>query len=210
MTAKSMRHWNAHQMVALDVETTGTRPFWHEVIQVAAIALDANLDPRKDIIPFDVFLCPEYPERVDPEALRVTGLKLDHLLRHGHNTDKAVDMFEDWVKKLELGVTIGGNEKRIQPLAHNWAFDKPFLQDWLGYGTFNYIIDSRARDTMTLSLMLNDMAAMHAEKVPYSKNTLKWVCYQLDVEHEYAHNALQDCIATAECYKRMIQRGFVV
>ena len=210
MIAKSMRHWNAHQMVALDVETTGTRPFWHEVIQVAAIALDANLNPRKDIMPFDVFLCPEFPERVDPEAMKVTGLKLDVLIRNGHNTDKAVDMFLDWVEKLELGVTVGGHEKRIIPLAHNWSFDKPFLQDWLGYGTFDYLMDSRARDTMSLSLMLNDMAAMHAEKVPYSKNHLKWLCGQLDVEHEYAHNALQDCIATAECYKRMIQRGLVV
>lgn len=194
-------------MVAIDVETTGTRPFWHEVVQIAVVALDANLEPRKDILPFDIFLCPEHPERVDPEAMQVTGLKLDQLLRQGHNTDKAVDLFLNWVQRLELGCTPAGHPKRIMPLAHNWAFDKPFVQDWLGYGNFDELFDSRYRDTMVMSLFLNDHAGMHAEKVPYSKNTLGWLCHQLKVEHEYAHNALQDCLATAECYKKLCERG---
>lgn len=210
MVAKSMRHWNAHQLVAVDAETTGTRPFWHEIIQFAAVALNSDLEPRKDIIPFDIYITPEHPERVDPDALRVTGLKLDWLMRNGHNMNKAIDMFEHWVGKLELAVTPGGYTKRIIPLAHGWPFDKPFIQDWLGYGTFDLLFDSRFRDTMCVSLFMNDLAGMHAEKVPYSKNTLGWLCNQLNVEHEYAHNALQDCIATAECYKRMCSRGLVI
>jgi len=204
-----MQHWNAHQLVAIDVETTGTRAFWHEIVQIAAVALDANCLPRKDVMPFDIYLCPDHPERADPEALRVTGFKMTDLLRKGINQDKAKDMFDRWVKTLDLGITPSGYPKRIIPLAHGWAFDKPFLQDWLGYGAFDEMIDSRFRDTMCVSLFLNDHAAFHAEKVPYSKNTLGWLCKQLGVENIKAHNALQDCMATAECYNRLCKLGII-
>jgi DNA polymerase III epsilon subunit-like protein len=196
-------------MCVLDVETTGTTPYWHEVTQVACIALNANLEPRKDIMPFDIFLTPEHPERADPEALRVTGIPLQKLMREGHNQDKARDMFERWVERLELGQTKWGTPKRVIPLAHNWAFDKPFLQDWLGATLFNELIDSRFRDTMTVSLFLNDNASFQAEKVPYSKNTLTWLASKLGVQHDHAHNALQDCLVTAEVYKRLCQRGLM-
>jgi DNA polymerase III epsilon subunit-like protein len=204
-----MRHWNEHQMVVLDVETSGTRPFWHEVIQISAVALNARLQVRKDILPFDMYLCPEHPERIDPEALRVTGLKLTDLLRTGFNVDKSRDMFEEWTKKLELGCTPTGTPYRIIPLAHNWAFDKAFIQDWLGYGLFDELFDGRYRDTMVTSLFRNDLAAIHAEKVPHSKNNLSWIAENLGVQHDYAHNSLQDCLVTAECYRRLCQLGLM-
>ncbi len=209
MTARTMNHWNAHQLVVFDVETNGTRPFWHEIVQIAAIALDARLEPRYDILPFDIFLSPEHPERTDPNALRVTGFKLPELINKGHTPDKAVQMFEDWVKRLELGITPSGTPKRIIPLAHNWAFDKPFLQDWLGYGYFDELVDSRARDTMCIANFLNDHASFHAETVPYSKCTLSWLASKLGIPHEYAHNALQDCLVTVQVYQALCQRGIL-
>ena len=204
---KSMQHWNAHQMCVFDVETTGLKPCWHEIVQIAVVALDANLQPRRKILPFEMFFCPEHPERIDPEAMRVTGLKEVDLLRRGHDPEKGRDLFEQWVKKLELDITPSGTPKRIIPLAHNWAFDKVFIQDWLGASLFNELIDSRYRDTMTTSLFLNDAASFHAEKVPYSKNTLQWLCKRLGVENPRAHDAIQDCLATAECYRRLCQLG---
>ena len=209
MTAKSMQHWNAHQMVVMDVETTGTRPFWHEVIQFAAVALDSNLKPRQDVMPFDIYMCPEHPERVDPEALKVSGLKLEDLLMKGHDQDSARDMFEKWSEKLELGQTKWGHPKRIIPLAHNWPFDKPFIQDWMGYGLFDELMDSRYRDTMAVSLFLNDNADFHADKVPYSKNKLGWLASKLGIPHERAHDALQDCLVTGEVYRRLCQKGLM-
>lgn len=204
---KCMEHWNAHQMCVIDVETNGTKPFWHEIIQIAVIALDANIKPRKDILPFEMFFAPENPERTDPDALKVTGHKLPTLLREGWNIDKGADLFGEWIKRLDLGQTPQGHPKRIIPLAHNWSFDRPFIQDWLGYSLYNELFDSRARDTMTISLFLNDHASFHAERVPYSKNTLNWLCSKLNVEHARAHDALQDCLATAECYRRLCQLG---
>jgi DNA polymerase III epsilon subunit-like protein len=209
MIAKTLEHWNGHQLVALDVETTGTRPFWHEIVQVAAVALNADFQPRKDIMPFDIYLCPEHPERVDPDALKVTGFEMTDLLRKGINPDKARDMFEIWTTRLELGMTPSGTPKRIIPLAHGWAFDKPFFQDWLGYATFDELLDSRFRDTMCVSLFMNDHAAFHNERVPYSKNTLGWLCAKLGVENVKAHDALQDCLATAECYHRLCKIGVI-
>lgn len=207
MKSKTMRHWNAHQLCAIDVETTGTQPYWHEIVQISAVALDADLTPRKDLMPFDVFLCPDHPERVDPDAMKVTGLSLKKLMLEGHSPDKAVDMFERWVERLELGQTVWGTPKRIMPLAHNWGFDKPFIQDWLGHALFNELFDSRCRDTMIISLFLNDYAAFQAETVPYSKNKLSWLASKLGVEHEGAHNSLVDCLITAEVYRRLCLLG---
>jgi len=209
MVAKTMRHWNNHQLVVIDVETTGLRPFWHEVVQFAAIALNADLEPRKDIMPFDIYLCPEHPERADPEALKVSKLDLKTLICTGHNPDKARDMFQLWVDRLELGMTPSGIPKRIMPLAHGWPFDKPFVQDWLTYGLYEELFDARYRDTMCTSLFLNDHAAMHAERVPYSKNNLAWLASKLGVEHDNAHDALSDCLVTAECYRRLCHIGII-
>lgn len=207
--ANSMQHWNGHQIAAIDVETSGLDPYWHEILQIAVLPLDSNLRPRTDIIPFNLDLKPEFPHRIEKEAIKVNKLDIQRICLRGHDQDKAIDMFEDWVSRLGLPYTPSGERKRIIPLAHNYCFDKPFIQRWLGVKRYSSIFDSRYRDTMSLSVFLNDRAAMHAEKVPYSKNNLSWLCTKLNVPLERAHDAMQDCAATAEVYRKLLQQGLI-
>jgi DNA polymerase III epsilon subunit-like protein len=210
--AESMQHWNGHQLVAVDVETTGLDPFYHEICQICILPLDSNSVPRRGIMPFYVELKIDYPERTDLEAMSVSRANLVKIQRRGFDKEAAKDLLEDWIKKLKLPVTSGGRPKMLIPLAHNWPFDRAFIQAWLGTSLFNDIFWGHYRDTMQTALYLNDKAAMHAEKVPFNKVSLRWVATQLNVEHPLskAHDALQDCITTAACYRKLLQRGLLV
>ena len=92
------------------------------------------------------------------------------------------------------------------PIAHNWVFDREFIIDWLDIKGFEMYFDPRYRDTMAVSLFENDKAEMRGEMHhPYPKNNLQYLCSQLKVEREKSHTALDDCVATAEVYRKLIQ-----
>ena len=205
--AKSMQHWNGHQLCAIDTETTGTDPDLHEIIQICILALDSNIEPRKDVIPFYIEIIPDHPERYDQGATRVTGLKLNDIMKRGHDSFAAIDLFMEWKEKLGLPCTKYGTPKRIIPLAHNWPFDKGFIEKWLGASTYNEIFDAHFRDTLGIASFLNDRAGMHAEEVPYKKSKLGWMCTTNNIVNENAHDALSDCVATAKLYKHLITKG---
>ena len=56
-------HLNGCLMAAVDLETTGTRPGYHEIIQIAVVPLDSDFRPLADVRPFYTLVKPEYPER---------------------------------------------------------------------------------------------------------------------------------------------------
>ena len=197
----SLIHLNGNQLCAIDVETTGLVPFYNEIVEVCFLPLDSNYQVRQDIPPFDMKLKVEFEERIDWEAFRVT--KIDFFKHQQVALDKytAASLFEQWIEKFKLQFN-----KRISPLAHNWAFDQMFIRDWLGNGLYEDVIDGRFRDTLAVSLYLNDVADTAAEQLPFAKNNLPWLAKQLDIQHHRAHSALGDCIVTAEIYHRFVQK----
>lgn len=207
--SKSMQHWNNHQMVVVDLETSGLDPYYHEILQICILPLDSNIQPRKDVTPFYIELRPDFPQRIEKEAIRVNKLDINRICQRGFDQEKAKDLLDEWVNKLGLAYTAYGNRKRLIPLGQGIMFDIPFLKRWLGVTHFHEIFDSRVRDTEIAAVFLNDIAGMHAEVVPYSKVNLTWLCKQLKVPLDRAHDALQDCLATAEVYRRMLQRGLL-
>lgn len=204
-----MIHWNGNQLCVIDCETTGLDPNWHEIIQICILALDSNLRPRRDVMPFYIEMIPESPERASPEAMRINRLDFAVIGQRGHDQEKAKDLLEDWINKLGLPLTTYGNRKKILPLGQNYAFDKGFISAWLGHETYNEYFHYAYRDTKIVAQFLNDRAGMHVEKVPFSKTSLAWLAKKLDVPHEKAHDALSDCVATAEIYRRLLQQGLL-
>lgn len=208
MPKNSMIHWNGNQLCAIDVETTGLDPFIHEIIQICILPLDSNCNVRKDTYPFYIEIIPEFPERRDAAAMSVHNRSLTTIMQRGHDKEKAKDLLVEWVDKLNLPLTKGGNYRcKIMPLWHNGKFDYCFILGWLGVELYGELFHGLDRDTMHTSLFLNDKAAAHAEDVPFKKNKLSWLANVLDVEDDPTHDALQDCVATAEVYKRMISQG---
>ncbi len=187
-----IKHHNGALLCAIDTETTGTDCSKHEIIEICILPLDANYGPSQVIMPFQLDIKPDKPENIDFEALRVMRQCDDFYLENvckdrkalanatmrGMDKSKAADLLVEWFENLKLGM----------------------------FKTFEYIFDPRYRDTMGTSLFLNDVADMMGEKYPYPKNNLQYLCSELKVERERSHTAVDDCVATAEVYRRMINR----
>lgn len=195
-----MKHLNGNILCVIDTETTGTKPRFHEIIQVAIILLDKDLNIVKTPLPFAMDLMPQKPENIDMEAMEVTRSDLNTVLTSGMDPYTAADLLVEWVGKLGLAPN-----KKLCPIAHNWPFDREFLIDWLGQKTFEILFHPWYRDTMTMALYDNDRADWGNEQFPYPKCNLAFLCSQLKVERMRKHNALDDAVATAEVYKRMIK-----
>jgi len=153
-------------------------------------------------MPFDLKLKPEDVSSIDPEALNVSRMHLSDILLHGMEPYLAATLFDEWFEKLNLRPG-----KRISPLAHNWCFDKPFIEKWLGPINFSHTIDGRYRDTMACALFLNDFSDFNVEVIDFTRVTLSVLAKKvgLEVDSSRTHNALYDCILTAGVYKRMLR-----
>lgn len=204
MASKAMTHLNDNILCVVDTETTGDKVGFHDLVEVCVLPLDSELKVYKGVIPFYVELKPRRPENCHPDVadIEIHRSRLCHAQIHGLDPDAAADLFDEWYMKLGLKVN-----KRISPLAQNWPFDRGFLIDWLGLLSFNRYFDARYRDTMVAALFENDKADFHAESYPYPKVNLKYLASCLKVETIRMHDALQDCLVTAEVYRRMLSRS---
>jgi len=204
-----MQHWNGHQLCVIDTETTGLDPWFHEIAQIAVLPLDNCLKIRRDVVPFNIFMKLEFPERVEKSALRKNNLTVNKLQLEGFDREKTKDLLFSWRDKLGLSCTVYGTPKKMMLLGHNLAYDIAFIQNWLGEDMYAELFDYHYRDTMILANYLNDRAAVHAEKVPFSKVTLTWLANQFNIDTEGAHDALIDCIITSKVYGKLCEQGLL-
>jgi DNA polymerase III epsilon subunit-like protein len=197
-----MVHLNGNLIVAIDTETTGLDRDKHEIIEIAALPLNSQLEPHKGILPFEMTMKPmKNIEDIDMKALGVNRQRLTKIMTNSLTPDRVADLFIRWYEKLNLG-----SNRRLSPLAHNWVFDCPFIRDWLGPATFDLIFDGRFRDVMSTANFINDRAEfMGAIRIPYPKVKLTYLASQMNIDHSDAHNALPDCRITAAVYKRLVQ-----
>lgn len=195
-----MYHLNGNILCAIDTETSGLNERIHDLLQIAIVPLNYELKPHPEIIPFTMKFKPIYPQNATPEAMRVNGMKIEDLILNGVPHSTGSELFEDWFKRLNLP-----ERKKIMPLGHNYAsFDRRFIVEWLGEETYNYYFDYHIRDTAAAALYLNDRANFSLEKPPFPKFNLQYIASQLGVVNQHSHDALQDAVTCAECYRRMM------
>ena len=207
MSTKSLITLNNNLMCAVDVETTGTDPNFHEIIQIAFLPLDQNLEPSKEHPPFDFKVRPRYIDRIDKKAMKVTNTQLHEILETGYEYNAAIDLFYHWFDNLGLV-----ENKSVVPLGHNLTFDLPFIQSWLGVDAYSRLIFGHARDTQVIAAYLNDRAVFHGEQIPYPKLGLKAVASRLGIQvvETEMHDAVYDGWITAQVYKKLLVELFNV
>lgn len=194
-----LQHFNGHLLAAIDLETTGVRAGYHEIIQIAVVPLNSDLRPNPDIRPFYWNVAPKHLERADRIASKVHGLDLVEVAMHSPDADRVADMLIDWFEKLNLPF-----ERRLIPLAHNWAFEHSFLTAWLGMTLRDKLFHCLPRDAMMLALAINDRAAFLGQKPPFAQVSLPYLCKHFGVINSKPHDAYCDCLAEAEVYRCLL------
>ena len=199
-TYPGLLHLNGNLLVSVDLETTGRRPGYHEIIQIACVPLDSELKPAANLRPFYSLLKPNFPERAESQAQFKHNISLEELVLHAPDQDKVKDRLVEWFEELDLPF-----KKSLVPLAHNWAFESSWLKEWMGVTLFDDIWFSHARDGMLLAIAINDRAAMRGEEIPFNRVGLGSLCRKFNVINANAHDALADALAEAEVYRALLQ-----
>ncbi len=192
-----MKSLNGHLLAAIDFETTGTVPGWHEIVQAAIMPLDDDLQATGR--PFCWYVQPEHPERADPAAQCIHRIPPEDL-ELAPSAGRAADLLVEWISSLNLGPG-----QKLVPLAHNWVFEHGFLTAWLGEEQRDAIFHYHARDAQNFAVTLNDAAAMRGLERPFPSVSLTNLCKQFGIVNAKPHDALADAQAEADLYRAMLK-----
>ena len=182
-----MTHLFGNIIASVDVETTGTLPRIHEMVQLAVVLLDSTLRPNG--LSFSTYIRPEHPERIDPKAFEINGLTLE-MLEEAPDASRAVDLFDEWFMSLPLPA--GG---KLVPLSHNYTFEHGFLTAWLGDTGRDHFFHYHPRDAMILALSIKDQLALCGQQAPFESVSLTNLCKVYGVVNDKPHDALADALA---------------
>ena len=195
-------HLNGCLMAAIDLETTGTRPGHHEIIQIAVVPLDSDFKPLADVRPFYTLVKPEHPER-ESRGRQAEAQDSDDgtpAARPGIGPSVA-DWLHDWFVALKLPF-----KKCLVPLAHNWAFESSFLKAWLGVEADGPDLPQPRprRDALRDLAERQGRLRGRAGPVPTGRPR-RHVQAKLGIVNTNPHDALADCLAEAEVYHTLLR-----
>lgn len=199
--SKSMMHLNGNLLCAVDVETTGLIPGHHDIWQVAILPLDSFIKPLTTVLPFYMNMKIRCPEHIEPKAIKLPREDFARSQQCAIEPFSCADLLDEWFNRLRLPI-----HKKIIPLAQNWPFDRSFLIEWLGILSFEHIFNPVFRDTMVAAAFDSDLSDFKSEPILFTQHNLPFISTRLGVKNLKPHDALQDAITTAECYRRMLLR----
>jgi DNA polymerase III epsilon subunit-like protein len=170
--------------ISVDVETSGPNPSTYSLLSIGACTL---VIPRQN---FYIELKPASANAV-PEALEVTGLRLEQLEEHGIHPRDAMRQFADWVHRVlpqdKYPIFVGFNAP------FDWMFVNDYFQRYLDGNPFGHnALDIRAY-------------FMGLTGSQWSDASLK------DVTHHYlenrilSHHALKDAQDQADIFLKLLE-----
>lgn len=176
---------------AFDVETTGLDPKENEIISIAAVILDEQLQER-DVL--EVYAMPE--KGIDPVAAEVNGFTT-----LGWQSRGAVSQY---TLSREI-VRFTKEYSDLIPLGHNVSFDVDFLRSLYEQqglsDEFKKTFSYHKIDTVGMAVAF-DLVKFGKKAGEYK---LAALCPRFGVDLDNAHNALDDIKATVNLYKQIVR-----
>lgn len=190
-------------LLALDLETTGLDPEFHEIIQIGAILLNKNLATLGE---FSTLVKPKHFNRGiqnknsddrDFNVYEFTGISIESL-KEAPSLSNSINNLFKFIKKHTKIETLK-NLKHITLFGQNPQFDYKFLykafQDLDKPFTFDYHVIGLDSIWVAYNLIKED-------KLP-NKIGLHSICKELNIINPHEHNALMDIKTTVEAFKVM-------
>lgn len=173
------------KLAFIDLETTGTSPWNHEIIEIGCMLVKQNDDGTYATLEeFEVKVKPEHIETAEIGALRVNGYDEGAWL-FAHSQKEALTLVS---QKCDGCVMV----------AQNASFDYSFLA--VAFGKYD------VKDPFFYAkLDPIPMAFLRFRKDPEMDSfTLRKLCEKYGIKNEKAHTALADVRATFEVFKKIM------
>jgi DNA polymerase III epsilon subunit-like protein/uncharacterized protein YeaO (DUF488 family) len=181
-------------LMAVDLETTGLKPGYHEITQMAAIMLDKGL---RELGAFETLVRIEHPERGTEGGFNVfeyTGLKLEDIQK-GLPARDALRALETFARSK-----IGGTDlKQVIMFGQNPTFDKGFLEAAFEQQGWKWPFDFHV---FALESMFAHHHLLRTGELPADIG-LKDICKVAGVENRQKHNAMSDIRATVDALHKL-------
>jgi DNA polymerase III alpha subunit (gram-positive type) len=198
---------NDRYLVFIDLETGGLSPRRNPIIQLAAIAVNSALEPVEAIE-----LKIQFREsQATKQSLRKTHYSSGLWAKDGVPPLEAARRLATFLSCYPRHTAIspsGAPYSVAQLVAHNAAFDGPFLQSW--YQRLGLFLPARYQLLCTLQ-RAQWYFAEHPEETPPSSFKLAALCeyFRVPFHAANAHEALGDVTATLLLYRAMthVDRG---
>jgi ribonuclease T len=169
--------------ISVDIETSGPVPGVYNMLSLGACLVH---EPDRT---FYAELRP-VTKRAIPEALHVSGFTLDQLTRTGRDQQEVMEAFRGWIQEVAAGATpvfVGFNA------SFDWAFVNWYFHVFLGENPFGIgALDIKA-------------FYMGYSGGRWRETTSSQLPQQFKPSHQATHNALDDAIAQAQIFKKLLE-----
>ena len=192
------------RLIFFDLETAGTDPKRHPIIQLAAVAVDAQLEMMEAFeakIKFD-------PRRANANSLRKNHYHPGVWANEARDPKEVAQDFATFLRRHTSVDALSGQGKSFrvaQLVAHNAAFDGPFLTNW--FDKLKIYLPARRLVLCTMQLamwqFINNVSS-------FPKNfQLASLCEHFGVPFHAAaaHEALGDTTATVRLFQAIVRQG---
>lgn len=189
------------RIAIIDIETTGMVTRLHEIIEVACIVADQEVENPQNIEILEEYssrIIPEHIETASPFALKLNGYtedgwkdalpKIEVLKKISVMTTFLVDSPYAGSDKLNYCIILG----------HNVVFDISMLTIEYMRHNIDHVWNKYSRDTGIMAKML--MPDKEQKDL-----SLKFLRDKYGLSHDGAHTALGDAKATLEVYKYLLR-----
>lgn len=178
-----------HTLAFIDVETTGTDPLKHEIIEIAGILArqipQPDRGPKLEVIEeFEYKIKPEKLEVAEPQALRINGY------------NDAEWLFAPSLK--EVMSALSPKLKDTVMVGQNVIFDWSFVNESFKRVDLPNPMHYHRIDTMPIFFA----KTYHDPRVEWYN--LAAICEYFGIKNEKAHTALADIRVTFEIYKKLL------